>query len=120
MAESESQAFWPQKLIKICVKCYVNLHLYKNWSRNLKLGRESCKHKLDERPSKTVVTQENINNVHNVVLPDRRIIVKLIAEACDFSVGSVKTILHDRLDLKRKLQSGYQKYSPEITNRFGN
>lgn len=73
----------------------------KNWSRDFKLGRESCEHAPGAGHPKTVVTQDNIDLVHNMVLEDRRVTVKFIAESCGFSVGSVEKILHDELGLNK-------------------
>jgi hypothetical protein len=42
----------------------------KNWSRDFKLGRESCEHAPGAGAPKTVVTKENTDLVHDVVLTD--------------------------------------------------
>lgn len=42
----------------------------KNWSRQFKLGKTTCKHALGAGRPKTVVTQENVHCVLDTVLKD--------------------------------------------------
>jgi hypothetical protein len=52
------------------------------WSRDFKLGRESSEHAPGAGASKTGVTKENIDLVH-----DRSVTVRFIAERCGFCIG---------------------------------
>jgi [histone H3]-lysine36 N-dimethyltransferase SETMAR len=95
----------------------------KNWSRDFKFGRNSCEHAPGAGPPKIVITPENINLVHDMVLKDRRITVRFIAETCGFSVGSVEKILHHELGLKKvaarwvpKMLSADQKRIRQLTS----
>lgn len=63
--------------------------IIKTWSRDFKLGRETCKHAPGTGSPKTMVTHDDIDWVHNMILNDRRITVKFIAETYGFSGGSV-------------------------------
>jgi hypothetical protein len=56
----------------------------KNWSRDFKLGRESCEQPPGAGAPKTSVTKENIDLVHAVVLTDRRVTVRFIVENVAF------------------------------------
>jgi hypothetical protein len=56
----------------------------KNWSRDFKLGRESCEQLPGAGAPKTSVTKENIDLAHAVVLTDRRVTVRFIVENVAF------------------------------------
>jgi ribosomal protein S25 len=65
-------------------------------ARNFKLER-------DTGAPKTVITKENIDLVHDMVLTDRRVTVRFIAKRYGFSIGipTVEKILRDQLGLKK-------------------
>jgi hypothetical protein len=47
------------------------------------------------------VTKENIDLDHDMVLTDRRVIVRFVAERRGFSISTVEKILHEELKLKK-------------------
>ena len=48
-----------------------------------------------------VITPEMIDKIHDIVLSDRRIKVREIVEAIDISQGTVFSILHEKLGVKK-------------------
>lgn len=72
-----------------------------NWVNEFKRGRTSV---IDEpRPGrpKTATTPEMINKVHDMVLADRKLKVREIAEQVGISVDRVFHILHDHCHMKK-------------------
>ena len=72
-----------------------------NWFNEFKRGRTST---IDEqRPGRPVEVSSNemTNKVHDLVLSDRRVKVREIVEATGISQGTVFTILHEKLGLKK-------------------
>jgi len=49
--------------------------------------------------TKTVITPRNINQVHELILEDRRISAKSIAEQLDISRERVGSIIHEDLNM---------------------
>lgn len=50
-----------------------------------------------------MVIENNIDLIHDMILNDRRITAKFIAEICSFSVGSVKKMVHDEFRFKKSV-----------------
>lgn len=73
----------------------------KNLSREFKLGRQTCEHAKGAGRPVTVTIQENVNRVHDMVMADRRMTIRRIAEITDFSYGTIEKILTDILGLKK-------------------
>lgn len=71
------------------------------WCAEFKRGRSSTND--DPRPGRptTVVTEQMIKKIENIVLSDRRVTVRFIAEEVKISIGSVQNILHDHLGMKK-------------------
>ena len=61
---------------------------------------------------KTVTIPENIDQIHELILEDRRISAKSIAEQLGISRGRVESIIHEDLDM-RKLSA---KWVPKSMN----
>jgi len=61
---------------------------------------------------KTVIIPEIINQIHELILEDRRILAKSIAEQLSISRGRVGSIIHEDLDM-RKLSA---KWVPKCIN----
>ena len=61
---------------------------------------------------KTVTTPENIDQIHELILEDRRISAKSIAEQLDISSDRLGSIIHEDLDM-RKLSA---KWVPKCLN----
>ena len=66
-----------------------------------KCGRTSCEDEHSGGTPRTVTTPENINKVHDIVLQDRRITIRGIAEETGFSYHSVHNILEKELGMKK-------------------
>lgn len=73
----------------------------KNWFNEFARGRTSV---FDEpRPGapKTAATEENIKKIHDLVLADRRLKVRELAETVGISEGTVHHILHEELVMRK-------------------
>lgn len=73
----------------------------KNWFNEFVRGRTSV---FDEpRPGapKTAATNENIKKIHDLVLADRRLKVREIAETVGIAEGTVHHILHEELGMRK-------------------
>ena len=85
----------------------------KNWVAQFKRGDFST---CDEpRPgiSKTVTTPEIIDQIHKLILEDRRNSVKSIAEQLGISRDRVGSIIHEDLDMQKPLRE----VGPEMPER---
>jgi len=84
----------------------------KNWVAQFKRGDFStCDAPRPGRP-KTVTIPEIIDQIHELILEDRRISAKSIAEQLDISREWVESIIHEDLDM-RKLSA---KWAPKCLN----
>ena len=84
----------------------------KNWVVHFKRGDFfTCVVSRPGRP-KTVTTPEIIDRIHDLILEDRRISAKLIAEQLGISRERVGSIIHEDLDM-RKLSA---KWVPKCLN----
>jgi len=84
----------------------------KNWVAQFKCGDFStCDAPRFGRP-KTVTTPEIIDQIHELILEDRRISAKSIAEQLSISRERVRPIIHEDLDM-RKLSA---KWVPKCLN----
>ena len=78
----------------------------KNWMAQFKHGDFStCDAPRPRRP-KTVTTHEIIDQIHELIVEDRRISVKSIAEQLDISRERVGTIIHEDLTCGSSPRSG--------------
>ena len=72
-----------------------------NWVNDFKRGCTSTKDEhRSERPVE-VTTSEIIDKIHDMVLSDRRINVSEIVKATGISQGTVFSILHEKLGVKK-------------------
>ncbi|KAG5330332.1 GVQW3 protein, partial [Acromyrmex heyeri] len=73
-----------------------------NWVDEFKRGRTAtqCDAPCSGR-SIEVATPEIINKVHDIVLTDRRVKVRELVEATGISHGTVISILHEQLGMKK-------------------
>ncbi|XP_065665495.1 protein GVQW3-like [Hydra vulgaris] len=72
----------------------------KIWAAEFKCGQSLGDDERSGRP-KTATTDENIAKVHQVVLDNRRIKVREIAEVMNISKERVCHILHENLDMRK-------------------
>ena len=73
----------------------------RSWVRQFKEGRTSCENKPKEPRPCTSRSKYMIARVEQMVMEDRRLTVKQIAANAGKSVGSVDTILHDDLKMRK-------------------
>jgi len=78
----------------------------KNWVTQFKRGDFSTCHSPRPGRSKTVTTPEIIEEIHELILEDRRISAKSIAEQLGISAERVGFIIHKDLDM-RKLSANW-------------
>ena len=84
----------------------------KNWVDQFKRGDFSTRDEPRPGRPKTVTTPEIIHKIHKLILEDRRISAKSIAEQLGISRERVGSIIHEDLD-KRKLSA---KWFPKCLN----
>lgn len=71
------------------------------WVADFKRGRSSCEDdQRSGRPSCSV-TEEDVKKFENLVLEDRRITIKQLAEILKISFGSIQSILTDSLGFRK-------------------
>ena len=73
----------------------------KFWAAEFKRGRKTLGDDERSRRPKTVTTDENIAKVHQMVLDDRRIKVREIAEVMNMSKERVCHILNQHLGMRK-------------------
>jgi histone-lysine N-methyltransferase SETMAR len=97
---------------KTCEEIKVKLHaVYKDhapsmttiryWFNEFKRGRTSVFD--EERPGRPieVSTEDMVNKIHDVVLADRRVKIREIADIVNISIERVQNILHEKLGMKK-------------------
>ncbi|KAM8718673.1 hypothetical protein ACLKA7_001392 [Drosophila subpalustris] len=72
-----------------------------DWYSNFKRGRTSTEDSKRSGRPKEVIIPEIIRQVRQIVLTDRRVKVREIAETVGMSTGSAVSILHDHLHMKK-------------------
>jgi len=73
----------------------------RSWVRQFKEGRTSCENKPKEPRPRTSRSKDMIARVEQMVMEDRRLTVKQIAANARISVGSLDTILHEDLKMRK-------------------
>jgi len=72
-----------------------------SWVWQFKEGRMSCENKPKEPRPRTSWSKDMIARVEQMVMEDHRFTVKQIAANASISIGSVDTILHDDLKMRK-------------------
>lgn len=89
------------KLIKVYGDSAPSISTVKKWAAEFKRGRTSLQDDEREGRPKTATTPEIIEKVHTMVLDDRRIKVRELAEAVGISEERVRKILHEELGMRK-------------------
>ena len=71
-----------------------------NWVNEFKRGTSTCDASRSGRPIEAA-TPEIIDKINDIVLTDRRMKVRELIEATGISHGTVISILHEQLDMKK-------------------
>jgi len=90
-----------QQLSETCSDGVMSVKNVRSWVRQFKEGRTSCENKLKEPRPNTSRSEDMIERVEQMVMEDRCLNVKQIAANAGISVGSVDTILHDDLKMRK-------------------
>jgi histone-lysine N-methyltransferase SETMAR len=89
------------KFIKVYGDSSPSFSTIKKWAAEFKRGRISPEDDPRERRPKSATTPEIIEEVHDMVLNDRWMKVREIAETLGISKERVGYILHEELDMKK-------------------
>jgi transposase len=89
------------KFIKVYGDSSTSFSTIKKWPAEFKRGRTSLEDDPCEGHPKSATTTEIIEQVHDMVLDDRRMKVHEIAEAIGISKECAGYILHEELDMKK-------------------
>jgi len=89
------------KFIKVYGASSPSFSTVKKWAAEFKRGRTSLEDDPREGRPKSATTPEIIEQVHDMVLYDRRMEVREIAETIGISKERVGYILHEELDMKK-------------------
>jgi hypothetical protein len=89
----------PNKIHSKFIKVYGDSSPSFSWAVEFKRGRTSLEDDTREGRPKSATTLEIIEQVHDMVLDDRRIKVRKIAETIGISKERVGYILQEELDL---------------------
>mgnify|MGYP003623263763 CR=1 FL=1 len=90
-----------RQLSETCGDGVMNVKNVRSWVRQFKEGRTSCDNEPKQPRPRTSRSAANIERVEKLVLEDRRVSVKSIASKVGISVGSVHTIMHDDLKMRK-------------------
>jgi len=90
-----------QQLSETCIDGVMDVKNVHLWVRQFKEGRMSCENKPKESWPCTSRSEDMIARVDQMVMEDHSLTVKEIAANAGISVGSVDTILHDYLKMRK-------------------
>ena len=90
-----------QQLSETCSDGVMSVKNVRSWVRQFKEGQTSCENKLKEPRPCTSRYEDMIVRVEEMVMEDRSLTVKQIAANASISIGSVDTILHDDLKMRK-------------------
>ena len=90
-----------QQLSETCNDGVIGVKNVRSWVRQLTESRTSSENKPKETLPRTNGSEDMIARVEQMVMEDHRLTVRQIAANAGISVGSVDTILHDDLKLRK-------------------
>ncbi|PNF39208.1 hypothetical protein B7P43_G01302 [Cryptotermes secundus] len=90
-----------RQLSETCGDGVMNVKNVRSWVRQFKEGRTSCDNKPKQSWPPTSRSDNMVERVEKVVLEDWRLSVENIASKVGISVGSVHTILHEDLRMRK-------------------
>lgn len=71
------------------------------WTKEFKLGRTSTEDEHREGRPSTSFTGDNVKKIEDIVMADRRVTIRHVAEMTGISYGSVQRILTNELHMKK-------------------
>jgi transposase len=98
------------KFIKVYGDSSPSFSTIKKWAAEFRRGRTGLEDDPREGRPKRATPPEIIEQVHDMVLDDRRMKVREIAETIRISKESVGYILHEELDIKKL----YTRWAPRL------
>jgi len=90
-----------QQLSETCNDGVMDVKNVRSWVREFTEDRTLCENKLKEPRPYTSQFEDMVVRVEQMVMEHRRLTVKQIAANAGISVGSVDTILHDDLKMRK-------------------
>ena len=90
-----------QQLSETCNDGVTDVKNVRSWVQQFKEGRTSCENKPKEPRPHTSRSEDMIVQVEEMVMEDRHLTVKQIAANVGISIGSVDTIMHDDLKMRK-------------------
>ena len=75
--------------------------MLEKWFADFKRGRTNTEDAERSGPPNSAVDPENIKEVHKIILVDHKLKLHEIANTLKISEGSVFTILHEHLSMKK-------------------
>jgi transposase len=100
--------------IKVCGDSSASFSTIKKWAANFKHDRISLEYDPLEGLPKSATTPEIIEQAHDMVLDDRRMKVREIAETIGISKEHVGHTLHEELNMKKPCVNGCRTCSQQI------
>ncbi|KAJ8724154.1 hypothetical protein PYW07_008134 [Mythimna separata] len=99
--QGKTQKIIHEEMVAVYQDSAPSLSTIQKWSSEFKRGRESIEDDPRAGGSICAATEENVKLVEKLVLEDARVRVKTLAEMTKLSVGTIHTILHERLNLSK-------------------
>ncbi|XP_033222853.1 uncharacterized protein LOC117176706 [Belonocnema kinseyi] len=78
-----------------------SISMVKKWFTEYRCGRTSTSDAERSARPKEVITPEIVNKIHGIILDDRRVKLREVAEAVGISAERLHYILHEYLDMKK-------------------
>ena len=89
------------------------------WFAEFKCGRTSTEDAERSGRPNEVVTPENIKKAHKIILENRKVKLQEIADIMKMSKGSVFTILHEHLSMRKLFSKWVPRSLSQVTENDG-